>query len=125
MTKNRKSYGGIERCRNFRNLYLSLPDARAVPVKVDPVQADVGATKWVAPSGLTREVRPELTPGALLAQEVSLYHSIDIGRSIRLVPNSHPGWIVAASLGSRARSHAADDDRCWRGVGEMADAKVA
>src|SRR5271157_6646083 len=23
MTKNRKSYGGIERCRNFRNLYLN------------------------------------------------------------------------------------------------------
>src|SRR5208337_2420808 len=53
MTKNRKSYGGIERCRNFRNLYLSQPDARPVPVKVDPVQADAGATKWVAPSSLS------------------------------------------------------------------------
>ena len=31
---------------------LSLPDARPVPVKVGPVQADVGATKWVAPSVL-------------------------------------------------------------------------
>src|SRR5271157_4835462 len=53
MTKNRKSHGGIERCRNSNNLYLSLPDARPVPVKVDPLQADVGATKWVAPSSLS------------------------------------------------------------------------
>jgi len=51
--KESESHGGIERCRNFRNLYLSLPDARPVPVKVDPVQADVGATKWVAPSSLS------------------------------------------------------------------------
>src|SRR5271157_2279358 len=51
MAKNRKSHRGIERRRNFRNLNESEPDARPVPVKVDPVQADVGATKWVAPSG--------------------------------------------------------------------------
>src|SRR5208337_530698 len=53
MTKNRKSYGGLERCRNFRNLNESEPDARPVPVKVDPLQADVVATKWVAPSSLS------------------------------------------------------------------------
>src|SRR5208283_4393321 len=53
MTKNRKSHGGLERCRNFRNLNESEPDARPVPVKVDPLQADVRATKWVAPSSLS------------------------------------------------------------------------
>src|SRR5271157_1884284 len=53
MTKNRKSYGGLERCRNFRNLNESEPDARPVPVKVDPLQADAGATKWVAPLSLS------------------------------------------------------------------------
>ncbi len=54
MTKNRKIDRGVERCRNFRNLYLSLPDARPVPAKVDPLQADVAATKWAAPSSLSR-----------------------------------------------------------------------
>src|SRR5271157_1268442 len=65
--KESESHGGIERCRNFRNLYLSLPDARPVPVKVDPVQADAGATKWVArfgpkwaaPSGLPLRRLPD------------------------------------------------------------------
>jgi hypothetical protein len=50
--KSWKSHGGIDGCRNFKNLYLSLPYARPVLVKVDLLQADVGATKWVAPSGL-------------------------------------------------------------------------
>src|SRR5208337_2873501 len=45
-------YLGLNQVRNFRNLNESEPDARPVPVKVDPVQAAVGATKWVAPSGL-------------------------------------------------------------------------
>ncbi len=54
MTKNRNIDRGVERCRNFRNLYLSLPDARPVPAKVDPLQADVAATKWAAPSSLSR-----------------------------------------------------------------------
>ncbi|MGC1722747.1 MAG: hypothetical protein WA746_27525, partial [Isosphaeraceae bacterium] len=40
---------GIDRCRNYRNLNISLQRARSVPAKVDPLQADVGATKWVAP----------------------------------------------------------------------------
>src|SRR5208283_5033698 len=46
-------YLGLNQVRNFRNLNESEPDARPVPVKVDPVQADVGATKWVAPSSLS------------------------------------------------------------------------
>src|SRR5208283_5017483 len=46
-------YLGLNQVRNFRNLNESEPDARPVPVKVDPVQADAGATKWVAPSGLS------------------------------------------------------------------------
>src|SRR5271157_1819016 len=53
MTKNRKSNGGVERRRNFKNLNISIQRARPVPVKVDPLQADVGATKWVAPSSLS------------------------------------------------------------------------
>ena len=39
------SHGGIERRRNFENLYFSLPDARPVPVKVGPLQAIVHASK--------------------------------------------------------------------------------
>src|SRR5208337_4271613 len=50
-----KSHGGPDGCRNFRNLYLYPPNARPVLVKVDLVQADVGATKWVAPLGLLSE----------------------------------------------------------------------
>ncbi len=50
MTKSRKFHGGIERRRNFRNLNESEPDVRPVPVRVDPVQADVGATKRLDPS---------------------------------------------------------------------------
>src|SRR5271157_3743666 len=59
MTKSWKSHGGIDGCRTFRNLYLSLPNARPVLVQVDLVQADVGATKWVAPSGprRTKQIR--------------------------------------------------------------------
>src|SRR5271166_694240 len=53
MTKNRKSHGGIDRCRNFKNLNISRQRARPVLVKVDPLQADVGAAKWVAPSSLS------------------------------------------------------------------------
>src|SRR5208282_1987247 len=45
-------YLGLNQVRNFRNLNESEPDARPVPVKVDPVQADVGATQWVAPSSV-------------------------------------------------------------------------
>ena len=41
-------YAGIDGCRNLRNHYLSLPNARPVQVQRDLVQADVGATKWVA-----------------------------------------------------------------------------
>src|SRR5271157_5245880 len=52
MTKSWRSYGSIDGCRTFRNLYLSLPNARPVLVKRDLVQADVGATKLVAPSTL-------------------------------------------------------------------------
>src|SRR5208337_1627908 len=51
MTKIWKFHGGIDGCRTFRNLCLSLPNARPVLVQVDLLQADVGATKWVAPSG--------------------------------------------------------------------------
>src|SRR5271157_4537152 len=47
-----KSHGGIDGCRNFRNLYLYPPNARPVLVKVDLAQVDVGATKLVARSGL-------------------------------------------------------------------------
>src|SRR5208283_39088 len=55
MTKSWKSHGGLDGCRTFRKLYLSLPNARPVLVKVDLVQADVGATKWVAVSGLIEQ----------------------------------------------------------------------
>jgi len=56
MTKNRKSHGGICWLRELPNLDISRQRARPLPVQVDPVQADVGATKWVAPSGLPHPV---------------------------------------------------------------------
>jgi len=39
---------GNERCRNFRNLYLLLTGRPSSIGETDLVQADVGATKWVA-----------------------------------------------------------------------------
>src|SRR5208337_4288271 len=67
MTKNRKSHEGLERRRNFWNPYFFLPNARPVPMKVDPLQADVGATKWVPHSDQETLALLAFWPGCLPA----------------------------------------------------------
>jgi hypothetical protein len=58
------------------------------PQPVEPITPERGgmASSTIIPGEPSREVRPEVAPGALLAHEVCVHCSIDIGQSVRPAP---------------------------------------
>src|SRR5271157_5689605 len=101
MTNIWKPHGEIDGCRTLRNLYLSLPNARPVLVQVDLLQADVGATKWVAPGRCHGFFFVSSVPGA------------GLGFSCSLEAAAFPGFAGAAGAGGVAAGLGA-------GTGEVA-----